>query len=173
MILNTTNNKLLLAYKGPFFIDILTCFGGYIKKMFGHQSQTGYKLYKVFFELTQNVAKYSVETSPVDDYKYSGVGSFNLEENDDLLILSTTNLIFRKDGFVLQKYCDEINSLNKSELREIRGETRKQSLDEKDTGAHIGIIQIGLLSLHRLDFEIQEFNDEYSIFKICTTITKE
>ncbi len=172
MILNTANNNLLLEYKGPFCIDILSNLGTYIKHTFGLQSQTGNRLYKVFFELTQNVAKYSVETRPVDNCKHSGVGSFSLLENGKLLILTTSNLINNKDGPILQKYCSNINSMSLDELREFRTKTRNKSLGEKDLGAHIGIIQIGLLSLNKLDFEIKTISDSHSVFTICASITK-
>jgi hypothetical protein len=172
MILNTANNNLLLAYKGPFCIDVLSNLGSYIKHTFGYQSRIGNKLYKIFFELTQNVAKYSVEVKPIVNCKHSGVGSFSLLENGKLWIMSTSNLIYSKDGPVLKKYCSDINTMSIEELRDFRKKTREKSLGEKDIGAHIGIIQIGLLSLNKLEFEINSVSDIHSIFTICASITK-
>jgi hypothetical protein len=172
MIANAENSNTLLAYKGPFCIDILSNLGNYIKSSFGSQSELANRLYKVFFELTQNVAKYSVENKPIQNCRHTGVGSFTLCENGKLLHLITSNLIHSKDGPVLNKYCADINSMNENELKEFRTKTRKKGLGEKDLGAHIGIIQIGLISSNKLDFEIEPFNDSYSKFTICATITK-
>jgi hypothetical protein len=172
MILDTANSNLLLAYKGPFCIDVLSNLGNYIKTNLGHPAHIGNKLYKIFFELTQNVAKYSVEIVPVVNCRHSGVGSFTLHENGKLLLLSTANLINNEDGPVLNKYCSDINSMDLEGLREFRKKTRKKSLGEKDLGAHIGIIQIGLLSLNKLDFEIKTVSEKYSLFTICASITK-
>jgi hypothetical protein len=173
MNLNTSDTNLLLAYKGPFLIDILSNLGNYIKQMFVSESQIGNKLYKVFFELTQNVAKYSAEKKPYANSIYSGIGSFSLEENKETLNLKTSNLIKSSDGPVLQRYCDEINKMDRNQLRDYRSEKRKQIIDIKDTGAHIGIIQIGLLSLNRVELDIKSINESYSIFTICATINKE
>jgi hypothetical protein len=172
MIINALNNNLLLAYKGPFYIDILSNLGTYIKHTFGYHSQTGNRLYKIFFELTQNVAKYSVEVIPVANCRHSGVGSFTMQENGKLLLLTTSNLINSKDGPVLKKYCSDINAMSLDDLKEFRTKTRKKSLGEKDLGAHIGIIQIGLLSMNKLDFEIKTISDVYSTFTICAAVTK-
>jgi hypothetical protein len=172
MLLDTTNEKLLLAYKGPFCIDILSTFGNYIRQIFNLQKSTATRLYKVFFELTQNVSKYSVISKQISYCKYAGIGSFSLKENDGQIVLSTSNLILSKDGPVLERYCSEINAMNKDKLRKYRSETRKLAPDSKDTGAHIGIIQIGLLSMNKLDFDVVAHNDKLSVFTICAYITK-
>jgi hypothetical protein len=172
MIFSSENNNLLLSYKGPFCIDILSNLGTYIKHTFGYQSQTGNRLYKIFFELTQNVAKYSVEVIAIANCKHSGVGSFTLQENGKFLLLTTSNLINNKDGPVLNNYCSDINAMSLDNLRKFRAITRKKSLGEKDIGAHIGIIQIGLLSLNKLEFEIKNISDAHSMFSICASITK-
>jgi hypothetical protein len=173
MNLNTTDTNLLLAYKGPFLIDILSNLGNYIKQMFGNESQIGTKLYKVFFELTQNVAKYSAEKKPINNSLYYGIGSLSLEENNDALILKTSNLIRSSDGPILQRYCDEINQMNKNQLRDYRSEKRKQIIDIRDTGAHIGIIQIGLLSLNKLELDINAIDETFSVYTISATINKD
>ena len=172
MIINATNNNIILAYKGPFCIDVLSNLGTYIKHTLGFNSQTGNRLYKVFFELTQNVAKYSIEGIAMDRYKFAGIGSFTLKENGNSLNLTTSNLINKNDGPVLTKYCSDINNMSVEELREFRTKTRKRSLEERDLGAHIGIIQIGLLSLNKLEFEVKELSENQSLFTICATITK-
>jgi hypothetical protein len=172
MLLDTTNDKLLLAYKGPFCIDILSTFGNYIRQIFNLQKPTATRLYKVFFELTQNVSKYSVISKQINYCKFAGVGSFSLKENEGQIILSTSNLINTKDGPVLERYCSEINTMSKDKLRKYRSETRKLIPTSKDTGAHIGIIQIGLLSRNKLDFDVIAHNDKLSVFTICAYITK-
>jgi hypothetical protein len=173
MTLNVTNTNIRLAYKGPFYIDILSSMGSYIRQMFNNQPLTSNRLYKLFFELTQNVSKYSAESSNLHIYKYSGVGSFCLEEIDGHIILCTSNLIRNEDGLKLQKYCNEINFMNKAELRRLRSEKRKIQPQAIDTGAHIGIIQIGILTHNQIDFTISSFDDTYSVFSLKAKIAKE
>lgn len=172
MLVKTKNNNQLLAYRGPFCIDILAIFGNYIKQIFGSYPKTCNRLYKLFFELTQNVAKYSAETGPINHCRFNGVGSFSIEENGEFVILSTSNLIKNKDSATLLKYCTDINSMNKNDLRKFKVETRKQTVDSKDIGAHIGIIQVGILTYNNIDFEIERINDLHSIFTICVILNK-
>ena len=166
MNLNVTNPNIRLAYKGPFYIDILSSMGSYVRQMFVSQPLTCNRLYKLFFELTQNVAKYSAESTNLNIYKYSGIGSFSLEENDGIITLCTSNLIRSVDGPTLHKYCNEINFMDKTELRKIRSEKRKTQPQAIDTGAHIGIIQIGILTHNQVEFTINEYDDTYSVFSL-------
>ena len=173
MNLNVTNPNIRLVYKGPFYIDILSSLGSYIRHMFTNQPHTSNRLYKLFFELTQNVAKYSAETSNLHNYKYSGVGSFSLEEIDGQIVISTSNLIRNEDGTKLQDYCNEINFMDKSDLRKFRSEKRKPQPQALDTGAHIGIIQIGILTHNQIDFSISSYDETFSVFSLRAKIIKE
>ena len=173
MLLNINNTGVKLAYKGPFYIDILSDLGGYLRQMYGSQPTTCNRLYKLFFELTQNVAKYSAESSDLNNYKYSGIGSFHIEDDGVSVTVKTSNLIKNEDGPVLHKYCNEINQLSKDELRTYRGEKRKPQPTAKDTGAYIGIIQIGIITQNNIECVIETVSDKHSIFTIGAKVNKE
>jgi hypothetical protein len=173
MVLNTNNSSIKLAYKGPFYIDILSNLGGYLKKMYISHPLTSNRLYKLFFELTQNVAKYSAETSELYNYKYSGIGSFQIEDDGPAIMVKTCNLIKSEDGPILKKYCIEINNMTKDELREYRSKKRKNQPKAADTGAFIGIIQIGIITQNNIECIIEAVSDEHSIFTIGAKVNKE
>lgn len=173
MIINTASNNILLLYKGPFYIDILANFAFYIRHISITCLKESIRLYKVYFELTQNVAKYSFEKRPIYKCKHSGVGSFCLIDKGNEIFIKTSNLIRNEDGPILREYCNNINSMDNKELHEYRSRTLKQNFDDKDIGAHVGIIQIGLLSRNKLDFEIIDIDENFSQFTIGATLTKQ
>lgn len=173
MNLNLSDKNVRLVYKGPFYIDILSSLGSYLRQMFILQPLLSNRLYKLFFELTQNVAKYSAESSSLKSYKYTGIGSFYLEETENCITISTSNLIRNEDGPVLQKYCEEINFMDKQELRVYRSEKRKAEPHAKDTGAHIGIIQIGILTQNQVECTVSKYDETYSVFSLIAKVNKE
>ncbi|HOT14681.1 MAG TPA: SiaB family protein kinase [Bacteroidales bacterium] len=173
MLTEITNKNIKLAYKGPFYIDILSELGSYLRMMYKSKPTTCTKLYRLFFELTQNVAKYSMETSNVNIYKYSGVGSFMVEENGQQVFIKTSNLIKNEDGPILTKYCSDINRMTKEQLRLYRGVRRKPQPEAKDTGAYIGIIQIGIISQNEIECVLESISDKHSIFTICAKVNIE
>jgi hypothetical protein len=163
-------NEILLAYKGPFCINILANFGTHIKH-FGNNTLTESKLYKIFFELTQNVGRYSVERMLIEGCKDIGVGIFMLENFNHSLRLTTINRILKEQGPILADYCININKMNKNELRFLK--SSKRNTDNFQTNsAHIGIIQIGILSSNMIDYKIDSIDNIYSRFVISTVINK-
>jgi hypothetical protein len=173
MNLNLNKSDVKLAYKGPFYIDILSDLGSYLRQMYVSSPLTCNRLYKLFFELTQNVAKYSAETSELNNYRFSGIGSFHIEDNGEFVTIKTSNLINNEDGPVLKKYCTEINHLTKDELRLYRSEKRKPQPKAKDTGAFIGIIQIGIITQNKIECVIETITEKHSIFTIGAKVKKE
>jgi len=169
----TKQNTTLISYHGPFCIDILSNFGKIIKQFLLDYPTTATRIYKLFFELTQNVAKYSIEKSNITSCRFTGVGKLCLEQEGDKFILRTSNLINKKDGTVLEKYCSEVNTMDKEGLLKYRSEKRKLTPTSIDVGAHIGIIQVGLLTRNKIQFEVQPLNEEHSVFSIWVVLSKE
>lgn len=174
MDMNWQQSKVKLAYKGPFYIDILSELGCYLRQMYKYKPLTSNRLYKIFFELTQNVAKYSIESSNIfQHYKYGGIGYFSLVEEARVVKISTTNLIKSEDGPILEGYCSEINSMNKEKLRHYRNIKRRVNPEPKDTGAYIGIIQIGIITNNKIEYTINPLTDKLSLFTLTATVNIE
>ncbi len=171
--MNNKNNqeKKILSFHGPLTISLLSFVGNYLKLLINTDQVIASRLYKIFIELTQNVSYYSAEVKEIEKGIKSGVGWFLLNEYDKYFIFTTGNLIIKDDGFKLTRNCNEINSLNEEALRILKRKTRGEA-KIRDIGAHIGLIQTGLLSGHPLDFKISEINSKHSYFTISVKLDK-
>lgn len=161
----------VLSFHGPLTISLLSFAGNYLKLIINTDQVLVSRLYKTFIELTQNVSYYSAEVKEIDKGIKSGIGWFLLNEYSKHFIFTTGNLIKKEDGYKLKRNCDEINSLNEEELRKLKRKTRGEA-KIRDIGAHIGLIQTGLLSGHPLDFKISEVNSKHSYFTISVRLDK-
>jgi hypothetical protein len=168
----TLDKKILLAYKGPFHLNILTVFGNYIRQINDAENNAITKLYKVFFELAQNVAYYSIERNTLSDMSNAGIGQILLTDETDHFRMTTSNLIFNEQSSKLIDYCQEVNTLDHEELRIFKSKKRAM-LNPNKNGAHIGIIQIGILSLNKVEFKIEDLNDRHSVFSITAIVNKQ
>jgi hypothetical protein len=161
----------IISFKGPLTVGLLSFVGNSLRSIIKAEHSLEKRLFRIFIELTQNVSYYSAEVVEVEKGIKSGVGWFVINENDSHYSVTTGNLIIREDGFKLIRNCNEINSLNEKELRELKRKTRSQAI-ERDVGAHIGLIQTSLLSESKLDYQVTEMNDEHSFFTISVNIRK-
>ncbi len=161
----------MISFKGPITIELLSIMGNYLKIMINAEQVLQNRVFKIFIELTQNVSYYSAEVAELESNVRSGVGWFMINEYDNYFNIKTGNLILRDDGFKLTRNCDEINSLNELQLRELKRKTRGQA-KIRDIGAHIGLIQTSLFSKNKLDYNITELDLNHSFFTISVNIDK-
>ena len=159
----------LVSFKGPLTVGLLSFLGNYLKSIIKLEHALEKRIFRIFIELTQNVSYYSAETIAVESGINSGIGWFTVKKVNKHFIVSTGNLIIREDGFKLIRNCDEINSLNDLELRELKRKTRSQAM-ERDVGAHIGLIQTSILSRSKLNYKVTELDDKHSYFTISVNI---
>jgi hypothetical protein len=172
MFKEETNTENMLSFKGPLTVSLVSFMGNHIKNMLKYNQDVVKKLFRVFIELTQNVCYYSAEAIEIEAGSKSGVGWFTIREFDNYFNVTTGNLIFKDDGVKLKKNCEEINSLNDLELRELKRKTRGQAMI-RDVGAHIGLIQTSIISKNKLSYKISDLDDRHSFFIISVDISKQ
>ena len=161
----------ILSYQGPFNMKLISFMGTHLKKVLICSNGTMSRVFKVFVELTQNVANYSAERKTIQEEIDSGMGWFTVFDIKGMYRVTTGNLIYKEHGPILTENCTEINNLAQSDLRKLKRYTRMQS-DVKDIGAHIGLIQTGMIAENPLNYTITEINKNYSFFTISVDILK-
>lgn len=167
----TNFSNTIIHYHGPINIDLVSFFSSYLKRYVTADTVVIGRLYKVLIELIQNVSYYSADQFDNNRSFGSGIGWFRISEEEKNFTITTGNKIFKKHGPILQQNSEEINSLDEENLRELKRKTRSQA-KIRDIGAHIGLIQTGLLTGNSLDLEIQPIDDTYSFFIITATVNK-
>lgn len=163
----------VLSFMGPINIHVRVFFGNFIKVILQENYQTVNRLYRTFIELTQNVDYYSAETSiSAEDETKTGVGSFMLKKYSDHFTFTTGNLIYAHHGEKLTEYCEEINKSDKAYLREVKRNKRRNA-DIKDQGAHIGLLQVAVITGNTFNYKIDKIDEQFSYFTLTVKIDKQ
>ena len=162
----------LLIYQGVFTVNLISILGNHIRLLPGHDALLMQHVFKVFIELSQNVSYYSYRTLELKEGVLCGIGWVSIQETDTTYRITTGNPIRPEHGPKLENYCKEINGLDEEALKTLKRKTRAQAM-MRDTNAQIGLIQIGLLSGSKLDFDITAVNEHESFFRISATINKD
>ena len=165
------NKKTLLSYKGPFYIELISVFGMNIRNFNDAYFNARKKLFKIFIELSQNVSNYSENFHMVNNVQRIGVGELFLRELDGSYSFTTTNKVKKIDANILSERCELVNASDQIKLRELKREQRINSPGEK-FGARIGLIQAVMLSGNKLDYNVEEIDENYSYFSLTVTIDK-
>ncbi len=163
--------KAYLNYDGPFNIQIISGLAKFLSELTIATHSERRKLYRVFIELTQNVALYSSERTPLFNASAVGKGKVYIINKKEKFKCITINKIQKEHVSTLLKNCHEINNTPTEILRVKKRELYRLS-GFQETGAHIGLIMIYLYSENKLDIEIIEEEENEIYFKIEATINK-
>jgi hypothetical protein len=161
----------IICYHGPINIDLISFTGKYMKQYISDDAKIIGRVYKVFIELTQNVSYYSAQQHSNAKRFGTGIGWFRIDENKDYYSIRTGNRIFKEHGPILIKNSKEINSLKTDGLRALKRKKRSQS-DHGDIGAHIGLIQTGLITGNQIEITIDDIDERHSFFTITAKVNK-
>ena len=161
----------IISYHGPINIDLVSFISNYLKQYLRANVAVVGRIYKVLIELIQNVSYYSADQYSSNRTFGSGIGWFRIDENEDFFMISTGNKIYKEHGPILEKNSTEINSLNEDELRELKRKTRSQA-SHRDIGAHIGLIQTGLITRNSIDLKVEPLDEKFSFFTITAKVNK-
>lgn len=170
-VIPVMTSKTILSYKGPFYIELISVFGMNIRNLKDDFSNARKKLFKIFIELCQNVSNYSEDFHMVNNVQRIGVGELILQELDGSYKFTTTNQVKNTDAKILAERCELVNVSDPLKLRELKREQRLNSPGEK-FGARIGLIQAVMLSKNKLEYKIEEIDDNFSFFSLTVKIDK-
>lgn len=164
--------KSILAYKGPFYIELISVFGTNIRNLNDVYGNARKKLFKIFIELSQNVSNYSENYHMVNNMQRIGVGELFLKESESKFYFSTKNQVKKSDATILAERCEIVNASDYNRLRDLKREQRLNSPGEK-FGARIGLIQAVMLSKNKLEYSIEEIDTNFSHFTLTVKIDKQ
>jgi hypothetical protein len=102
-----------------------------------------------------------------------GVGTLVVYETPTAYVLTSGNMVKNDVLEQIRRKCEEINTLDRESLREMKRRYRSAELDSDHKGGNIGLIQVALKSDAPLDIEAKQIDDERSFFTISVSIFKE
>ena len=165
-------DKSLLIYQGLFSVNLISILGNHIRLLPNHDPFLLQRIFKVFIELSQNVSYYSFDNLEIKPGVFCGIGWVSVQDYNDSYKVTTGNCIQPEHGPKLEAYCNEINTMGEEALKTLKRKTRAQAM-LRDTNAQIGLIQTGLISGSKLDYEISAIDDKMHYFRISASIRKD
>ncbi len=165
------SEEIKISYKGPVDGKIITFLADYIYVINNLSEKATKKIFKIFFELAENISKYSADKIMLKNKKEVGSGTIILKETKDNFILITGNPIKNEDIIPVMENSKTINNLDHAELRKYKREIRKDDSSEKDS-PKIGLIHVALTSGNPLDIEVNPINDKLSYFSLTVKVEK-
>jgi hypothetical protein len=128
-------------------------------------------LFAVFIEQTQNIRNYT-KNMPINTYNPSFLQSaiVLIGKQQDKYWVHSGNYIANSDLPSLILQLQNLNQLNKEELRRLYKSKLRQSDVSSTTGAGLGLIDMAKRMSEPFAYTVEKVDDQYSFFSICVTI---
>ena len=169
---NVHDRNIILMYKGALTFDLLSSIIGTAEQRINElesDRRLKKKFYSVLTESIQNL-HYHVEKAEIDDETIS-----LCEANSVLILLSakkryysliTCNNIENSHVAALQTKIDEINAMDRDELRAVyRDSLSNNEFSSKNT-AGLGLMDIARKTETKFKYNFERINDNYSYFSL-------
>lgn len=164
-------HNILLSFKGALSQEILVEMGNIVKNRVNMNKKLK-KLFSIFVELAQNIMHYSAERVIIDG-KDIGVGIILFTEVDSGFTIFSGNIVDNESIVKLTDKIDELNNLNKEELKEKYNKNLREDRPQDSKGAGLGLIEIARKASGKIAYNKHRADNDKTFVTIQVQIDKE
>ena len=161
----------MMVYKGDFakasILPILKIFEDSIQNLDGNINIKK-RVYIIMMEMLENIADHAKESEKENSDLKEGI--FILGKKDDDYLISTGNLVETNRVPDLEKYIENLNSMDYSELRRLYVKNLKKSKIVDSSYEGLGLIDIVSESSDKIEFHFDKVNDHDTFFSMKVQI---
>ncbi len=162
-------NSILLIYSAIFDQESLLSLVSIMKNQMNGSANSRKKIVSLMVEMLQNIIHHG---DKMDDTEKGAQGIFYISASQEKYFLTTINYIRNDKAQALRDKIDHINSLDDKGLEQFYNSRLFDFKICSPTEAGLGLIEMRQKSKNMLEYQFSEINNEYSLFKITTSIKK-
>ena len=167
-------NNILLSFKGEITSDLLTSILQIMEnKMENMQEEPKMKkkVYNVLVECLQNLYHHLDEITETDEKIRSAI--FTIGKLDNNYSIVTGNYILNENISGLRNRLDEVNSLNRDELKEYYKRVLNNGEMSLKGGGGLGMIDIARKTGEKLEYNFLEIDNKVSFFTLNIKVSNQ
>jgi len=166
--------NLILVYEGEFTQEITKSVLAMAERnmdSFGEESNVKRKVFNVMVECLQNICKHAASFDADSIAKNNAI--FLIGKHKEEYVITSGNTVLKNDVAMIARKINDINLLDKDGLKDLYKNIIKNStgLSERG-GAGLGFVDMARKSGHKLRFDFEPINEQYSFFSLKTTISR-
>jgi hypothetical protein len=175
-MLSLTERETILDYSGLLSYDKISDILNQLKiktRSYNFDLAAYKKLLSASIELLENIYKYHEYFEDKIAENNALIPKFKIETSDNAFFLVAGNPILYEDMDKLKERIDNINKLDRQELRLLYKDTITNGQFSSKGGAGLGFIELKKMSPAKLNYEFNEIDKEFFYFLLEIEISKE
>ncbi|MCU0359802.1 MAG: SiaB family protein kinase [Bacteroidia bacterium] len=169
-------NNILLSFKGEITSELLTSILQIMEnKMDNLQEEPKMKkkVYNVLVECLQNLYHHMDEVAEKEENEKNSSAIFTIGKSGEKYNIITGNYILNENIGGLKKRLDEVNSLNKEELKEYYKKVLNNGEMSLKGGGGLGMIDIARKTGEKLEYNFLEIDNKVSFFTLNIKVSNQ
>lgn len=173
------DNRITLAYEGRVTQEITNAFANMAEQNIEHSEKNNklkHAVYHVMVECLQNIAKHADNSKETDsDSITNGLsksGIFIVGSDQTQYFITSGNAIENSRIDDLRNMINQINSLDKSQLKELYKQKLREGSISKKGGAGLGLVDMARKTENKLEYHFEPIDNNNSFFLLKSTINK-
>ena len=166
-----TQEGILISFNGSFSNSIIEEIGRAIRTYLQEEKLSGgiiSDVFSVYIEQTQNIRNY-IELNGMANTS-AGEAVVTIAKKNGYYTISSGNSVKKDDVQKLANYLEELNSLDKKELRKLYKEQLRKPAQPEARSAGLGLIEIARKASEKMQYQFQNQNDAYDFFNLFVTV---
>lgn len=167
-------HEITLVYEGEITHQITKAFTSLTESNMAKDEESGSvqrKVFHVMVECLQNISKHADDFTS-NDFLFSGRGIFLVSKGENEYSVTTGNAVENNRIEELTGLLEEINKLDKDQLKELYKKQIKEGRLSDKGGAGLGFIDIKRKTERELEYHFLPIDDETSFFLLTSTIPR-
>lgn len=163
----------LIAFSGSFSHSLIEELGLAVRKYLESESvkrSAMMDVFSVYVEASQNVRNYTGLKLQQADLSISSSSIIVIAKRNDHYEVNAGNMIAQDDIAELRARLQELQALDKAELKSLYKEQLRKERAPESVGAGLGLIDMARRASSPLQFEFSPVNDRYSFFSLKVVI---
>lgn len=155
--------EVILSYYGPFLQENIEGMGKVLRKSLTAMEiefSIMQAVFSVYVEMSHNILHHSCRNQ---------CGSLEIRKVGDTIVVESGNCVTNQQKEGLVKRLEELNRLNKVELRKAYLEQRKKEGGESESCAGLGLIEIAKRALGPLEYQFEQEGSQF-VFRLFVRI---
>ncbi len=168
-------HEITLVYEGEITHQITKAFTSLTESNMAKEDEPGTvqrKVFHVMVECLQNISKHADDFTS-SDFLFSGRGIFLVSKGDNEYSVTTGNAVDNDRIEELTEMLENINRMNKEELKQLYKKQMKEGRLSDKGGAGLGFIDIKRKTGRDLEYHFLPISDDTSFFLLTSTIGRE
>jgi hypothetical protein len=171
--------NIVLDFQGAMSQDMLVGMAELIKNkslLDANRTSTIKKVFSVFVEMAQNIARYSAERVQLNGtpgHIGVGAGIIVVTETDRIYTITSGNQVQHHAIPPVIQLCDTINKMDKDKLKQFYKKQIKSARVKGKRGAGVGLIEIARKSGNPIQYKVTQIDDLNSFLVLSVKIQEE